>query len=237
VGGELTPEIVGHGRACDVLADGTGRVRRRYRVAPAGGTAAEFAVMRHLHRHGFPVPAVFEHDATDVVMERVGGTTMTERLAARPWELRHLASVLAGLHARLAAVPVDGLEMPSPFGAPTSVLHLDLHPGNVILSPGGPVVIDWTNACLGPAALDVATTWVIMATSDVEVPTWIRPVLGLVRGRFVARFVDLAGRDTARGMLRVAGERRIADPHVTPREAARVRELMVATARHLAEPA
>jgi hypothetical protein len=65
-----------------------------------------------------------------------------------------------------------------------------------------------------------------MATSDVEVPTWIRPVLGLVRGRFVARFVDLAGRDDARDVLPVAGERRITDPHVTPREAARVRELI-----------
>lgn len=31
------------------------------------------------------------------------------------------------------------------------VLHLDFHPANVMLTSGGPVVIDWTNARAGPA--------------------------------------------------------------------------------------
>lgn len=226
----MTPEVIGSGRACDVLAEGSGRVRRRYRTVHPWGTAREFAVMRHLHRHGFPVPEVFEHDATDLVMERIEGVTMMARLASRPWELRRLAAMLAELHGRLAAVPADGLDLPHPFGAGSSVLHLDLHPDNVILSPRGPVVIDWTNVCLGPGSLDVASTWVIIATSDVELPGWIRPVAGLIRRWFVARFVDLAGREAARSMVRVAGERRLADPHVTQAEAIRVRQMIEAEA-------
>jgi hypothetical protein len=38
VDGALTAEVIGRGRACDVLADGSGRVRRRYRTAHAGDT-------------------------------------------------------------------------------------------------------------------------------------------------------------------------------------------------------
>ena len=30
------------------------------------------------------------------------------------------------------------------------VLHIDLHPENVIISPAGPVVIDWSGASAGP---------------------------------------------------------------------------------------
>ena len=39
-----------------------------------------------------------------------------------------------------------------------ALLHLDLHPLDVILRESDPVVIDWSNAGPGPAALDVART-------------------------------------------------------------------------------
>lgn len=38
------------------------------------------------------------------------------------------------------------------------MLHLDLHPGNVILTVAGPVVIDWTDVLRGDPALDLAQT-------------------------------------------------------------------------------
>ena len=34
---------------------------------------------------------------------------------------------------------------------------------NVILTPAGPVIIDWEGAARGPAMYDVAWTWVILA--------------------------------------------------------------------------
>jgi aminoglycoside phosphotransferase (APT) family kinase protein len=62
---------------------------------------------------------------------------------------RH-ARVLARLHDQLHQIaPPAGLRRP--FGAGERIMHLDLHPGNVMLTPEGPVVIDWTNAAAGPA--------------------------------------------------------------------------------------
>ncbi|MFI1467891.1 phosphotransferase family protein [Streptomyces wuyuanensis] len=47
------------------------------------------------------------------------------------------------------------------------MLHLDLHPGNVILTQRGPVVIDWCNAGAGDPAADVAMTMVTVGSADV----------------------------------------------------------------------
>lgn len=68
--------LVGAGRAADVYDIGGGRVLRRYRVPPgrpAGAAAvvqAEAAAMRYLDQSGFPVPAVYDADGPDLVMER-----------------------------------------------------------------------------------------------------------------------------------------------------------------------
>src|SRR5439155_26735153 len=91
------------------------------------------------------------------------GPSMWEDLRRRPWRGRRHMQLLAELHAQLHRID-------APSGLPTAgdggtLLHLDFHPANVLLSPSGPVVIDWTNARSGPAALDVAMTWVICATS------------------------------------------------------------------------
>lgn len=42
---------------------------------------------------------------------------------------------------------------------PQSFCHGDLHPGNVILSPTGPVVLDWFDACRGDRVAEIARTW------------------------------------------------------------------------------
>ena len=53
-------------------------------------------------------------------------------------------------------------------GEDVRILHLDLHPDNVMLTSRGPVVIDWRNATEGPAELDVAMSAVIFAQLAVE---------------------------------------------------------------------
>ncbi len=56
-----------------------------------------------------------------------------------------------------------------------SLVHMDYHPQNVLVS-GVRVtgVIDWVNADLGDRHLDAATTSVILATSSMEKPRWMR---------------------------------------------------------------
>lgn len=100
------------------------------------------------------------------------------------------------------------------------VVHGDLHPMNVILGPGGPVVIDFTNAVRGPAAFDSAMTYVLMSTFETSgVIDRIGQRL-LVRAFRRARDWDLvdAGLDDA---CRV----RLVDDHVTASERIRIERL------------
>ena len=118
--------------------------------------------MEYALRKGYPVPRVLGIEPDSLVLERIDGPTMLDDLRIRPWTIRRQAALLAELHERLHEIDAPpGLEV---AGAGDRLLHLDLHPDNVLLSPAGPFVIDWTNARRGEPALDVALTWVILAT-------------------------------------------------------------------------
>lgn len=64
----------------------------------------------------------------------------------------------AAYGARLA----DAIEM-EPAPGPGRLCHGDLHPGNVIIGPDGPVVIDWFDAARGDASADVARTSIFLS--------------------------------------------------------------------------
>jgi hypothetical protein len=69
-------------------------------------------------------------------------------------------SALAGVSAPTVVPPVMQRAVAD---APSSLLHLDLHPFNILIDADGePVVIDWANAARGPAVLDVARTATIL---------------------------------------------------------------------------
>jgi aminoglycoside phosphotransferase (APT) family kinase protein len=87
--------------------------------------------------------------------------------------------MLARLHRDLHTIP------PPDFlrGDGSAILHLDLHPANVMVSGGGPVVIDWANAARGDAALDVALTAVVLSGAP------LGPPLSWLRDRFVRAFL------------------------------------------------
>jgi aminoglycoside phosphotransferase (APT) family kinase protein len=214
--------LIGRGRAADVYALDARRVLRRYRTAHA--CTAEADLMRYLRQAGYPVPEVFDADGPDLVMERLEGPDMLAGLASRPWQVARYAGVLAGLHDRLhqLAAPAG---LPQPLGSGDRVMHLDLHPGNVMLTADGPVVIDWSNACAGTPGADVAMTIVIMASSDTdELPPWIRPAVAGLRRIFLSRFRAAVRDDPGPHLARVAAHR-LTDANVRPAEAARIRRL------------
>ncbi|MBQ1026573.1 phosphotransferase [Micromonospora sp. C95] len=149
------------GRDADVYALDDGRVLRRYRDGTDVADEARF--MSHLHAAGFPVPRVYRAAGADLVMQRVTGPTMLQALTAGTIEVVPGADILAGLHRRLHAVaPLPD----APDGG--RILHLDLHPDNVILGPAGPVLLDWRNVRHGPPGLDVAMTALILAQVAVD---------------------------------------------------------------------
>ena len=132
---------VGFGRSADVHDLGRGRVLRRYHDR-ARSARYEADAMSLARAHGVPVPEVFDVDGPDIVMEKVDGPTMLADVARRPWRLLRHAAALARLHEQVHAVPAREW-LQAPFGEGGALLHLDLHPENVLLSARGPVVIDW----------------------------------------------------------------------------------------------
>ncbi len=181
--------------------------------------------MTHLADHGYPVPTVFDADGPDLVMQRLYGPTMGTHLTARPWHARDHARTLAALHRRLHCIPApEGLR--HAFGTGDRVLHLDLHPDNVILTSAGPYVIDFSNAGTGSPGADVAQTIIILTSDDLDtVPTWQRPAArGLIRW-FLRWFTATAGADPTPHLAQVA-HGRLTDPNLRPAEAARIHHLL-----------
>jgi aminoglycoside phosphotransferase (APT) family kinase protein len=208
--------LIGAGRAADVYGISSGRVLRRYRVP--FDVRAEAEIMLYLGQAGYPVPAVYDADGRDLVMERLDGRDMLADASRRPWLVRRHARTLADLHNRLHEItaPPGWRQV---VGPGTVVLHLDLHPGNVMLTSRGPVVIDWSNASSGPAGADVAMAYLIMASSEVDdLPLPVRATVGALRGAFIRHFLLAATDDPAPHIARVA-RYRMTDRNVRPAEA------------------
>jgi len=78
--------------------------------------------------------------------------------------------------------------------APLSILHLDYHPQNVVVS-GMRVtgVIDWVAADIGDRHLDAAMTAAILSSSALEHPRWMRDNLAgnSLRALFTSLYVPL----------------------------------------------
>jgi len=148
----------------------------------------EFTITRALHAAGLPVPAVYEIAERDgrmgIVFERVDGISLFRSVKARPWRLFGAARQLAELHAQLHGLRapvelptqrdqlagwIDASDYPPerktaahaqlarlPSG--DAVCHGDFHPENILLSPHGPVIIDWIAGTRGHPVGDVART-------------------------------------------------------------------------------
>jgi aminoglycoside phosphotransferase (APT) family kinase protein len=134
-------------------------------------------------------------------LERAVGPTLLELLQRVPWVVPRAARLMADVHLQIhARTAVPGLPQFAllteqkldrarglderrraavraafrflPQG--TSVCHGDFHPGNVLLGPAGPVVIDWADAGLGHPGADVARTATILAGSAAADPALSR---------------------------------------------------------------
>lgn len=202
-------------------------VLRRYRSGRS--CEHEAAVMEHARTAGYPVPEVRDVAGPDMVVRRVSGRTMADDLGRRPWHLSAHARTLGELHRRLHAIPPpSGLR--APFGVGDALLHLDLHPQNVLLSADGPWVIDWANAASGPAAMDVALTFVI-AGAVPRARSPFQALTGVLRRRFAVEFLATADSQGVREALPAAIDFRLADANLRADEREAVEALRARTSR------
>ncbi|HSV85224.1 MAG TPA: aminoglycoside phosphotransferase family protein, partial [Levilinea sp.] len=63
-----------------------------------------------------------------------------------------------------------------------TLCHGDFHPGNVLISPRGPVVIDWMTASQGSPWADVARTSLILTISIQSAGKIVPPIMRLLSG-------------------------------------------------------
>ncbi|GAA3599085.1 hypothetical protein GCM10022235_83660 [Kribbella ginsengisoli] len=172
------------GRDADVYSIDDAWVLRRYRDGHPVRDEAEY--MRWVAKYDYPVPAVRQIDGPDMVIERLTGPTLADAAIAGEVSPAELGRMHADLHRRLHAIP-------APSGTQGNVVvHGDLHPYNVILTPTGPVVIDWRNAEEGQPEFDLAMTAIIFA--QVALDPAFANLSGMLRealATYLANSIDL----------------------------------------------
>ncbi|MGW3663692.1 phosphotransferase [Streptomyces sp. NPDC005141] len=202
-----TGRLLGSGRSADVYEIDEAWVLRRDREG-WGDATAEAAVMQHVRSHGYPVPGVRAATRGDLVMERLSGPTMLEAFGQGLLSAQEAGLTLARLLRKLHAVPARLSADPA-----VRVLHLDLHPDNVMLTPDGPKVIDWANTEEGPPGLDWAMSAVILA----QVAVGGEPVGDVAAETLDALLDGNEDQVTEEGLVE-AGRRRAANPTMSAHE-------------------
>ena len=220
---ELGP-LLAAGRDADIFAYGPDLVLRRSRLGRS--MEREANVMQHVAAHGYPAPRVEDVRAggAELIMERVNGPTMLHALADDASTIGRHAETLAALHQQLHEIPAPDWLDRFLEGGDGCVVHLDLHPLNVILSERGPVLIDWTNARRGAAAADVATTWLVLAAA--ELPDG--GALSGLRETFLRQFLDRFELAPVRAILPAVAAWKCEDRNMRPSEIAAMRRLAAA---------
>lgn len=156
----------------------------------------EAQATRVAHEAGARTPAVGEiikvNDRYGIVFERIDGPSMSEQLATHVWRLPQMAQQSAELQAAIHACKVPELislkdesrawiedsnvldtsvkefvlQRLEQLPDGNNLCHGDFHPGNIIMSPHGLVVIDWDCGRRGDPLADVARTWVLMRMGE-----------------------------------------------------------------------
>jgi aminoglycoside phosphotransferase (APT) family kinase protein len=145
------------------------------------------------------------------IIERVDGPDLFAHLASNPLRLPNVAAMLAKVHTELHRVlaPADlasshdrfapRIEASDlvPMAAKTLALgtladlptgdiicHGDFHPGNVLLSKAGPMLIDWTGATRGDPTADFARTRMMLQIGELPpgAPVVIKALATVGRG-------------------------------------------------------
>jgi tRNA A-37 threonylcarbamoyl transferase component Bud32 len=151
----------------------------------------EARIMQFVFESGYPIPKVGEisADGLELTMERIDGLTMVDAVSAAPWKAKRFGHALADLHTQLHELSGPEWLASAPSGVGTQLLHLDLHPLNVMMSSRGPIVIDWPNAVRGDPNTDVAVTWTLMSAAEVPTSGLKGRLTGLIRAQLIRGFM------------------------------------------------
>jgi aminoglycoside phosphotransferase (APT) family kinase protein len=106
---------------------------------------------------------------------------------------------------------------------------MDLHPLNILVGRSGPVVIDWTNAASGDPAVDVAVTWVLIASGEVAAGRAKAAMLGIGRKLLLDAFLKPFADEALRANLAEVVDWKCMDPNMSSIEIERMRSMVTTT--------
>ena len=214
-----TGPLIASGRDGDIYEFGPGLVLRR---AKSGRVIeGEARIIAYAREHGYPVPEIHEvrSGGTEIVMERIEGPMMMDLMLRAPWRMPRYCRMLADLHDRLHVIPAPEW-LPDTGG--DRLVHLDLHPMNVMMTASGPVVIDWTNAAQGDPLLDAAVTFILLTCPRIPASNLInvaaRPARAGLGRAFVKRY---RGRELDVQLVQAA-QLKALDTNMAPEEVAAI---------------
>ncbi len=180
----------------------------------------EARIARIVNEAGIPAPNVGEivevNGRKGILYERVDGPDMLEALKTSPLKVGAHARSLAELHLTMHRTTNNSLPaqraalvwsinharaLPEDLrrsvlqrleGLPdgSQLCHGDFHPGNVILSQRGPVVIDWMTAVRGNPAADLARTRLLLTIGDPPQGGLLRLLILSVRSLFERGYLE-----------------------------------------------
>jgi uncharacterized protein (TIGR02172 family) len=182
-----------------------------------------------------------------IVFERVRGPSILKEIETKPWTMGAVVRQMAELHAQIHACSVpSGLpsqraqiengidaakDLPeaqkevarrhlAQFPEGDRLCHGDFHPGNILVSDHGPVIIDWFTGTRGNPLADVSRTSLLFSTGGLppQIPRPAQLVINASRALmyrlYLRRYLQ----------LRPAGRREI-EAWDLPLVAARLREV------------
>lgn len=179
---------IASGRTADVYSAGTHEVIKLFRTwVPESDVASERHKASIARAMGIPTPAVGQilryRDRIGLTFERVEGPSMLDCLHTGSLQplARWLAELHLDLHSREASEELPAqrnllidkvsccpslsraerqavLGILAQLPDDSRVCHGDFHPGNVMLTDRGPLIIDWVDASRGNPIADVART-------------------------------------------------------------------------------
>ena len=227
-------ELIASGRDGDIFEFGPGLVLRKTRDGRS--IEQEARTIEFMAAQGYPVPRIEDvrADGTEIVMERLVGPMMMDAILKAPQSFPRNTRVLADLHDQLHEIKApDWMRELDATG--DRVLHLDLHPLNVMMTARGPVVIDWTNAQRGDPLTDVGFTYVLLTCPDMPAPWIVRKLVQPVRIAMARIFSKRYRGPALHAAIAHAAELKCLDRNMSPSEVANIKRLQARMERKAAK--
>lgn len=187
---------------------------------PSDWVGYEAQIARAVYDAGIPSPAAGDiieiNGRQGLIYERIEGISMLQDMNIRPWMVPKHARWLADLHVKVNQKSIPGLPIYKDHLAydiahtkylsddqrqklisvlkalpdRQNLCHGDYHPGNVLITKDGPIIIDWMTACSGSPWVDVARSSMILSVGAKGAKNLIHPMIRIVISLFHRTYLD-----------------------------------------------